>query len=431
MACTLAPPGSALTLYQAVERALCQSPKTREAWAAIKSQTAQVGISKSALMPHVNASVQWAKEHTYTEVPNSPDLSSGGGTHFRSDVLALEWVLFDFGARYEEMKSAQQLLVAAQQTHAATLQQVFLQTAADYYEAIAAQAAALSTREMEHAAKQSLDTASARVRGGVAAVSDQLQAQTAYAQANYARVKAEGMASTSLGTLALDMGLSPDGHFELAETQDGPLNDISFIKSLSTLLTDARQQHPVILASQAAVEAALARIKSVRANALPMLTLNGNISRNTQPVNPGPGMDGLSARSKGRYVGIVLSVPLFDGFASAYKIRAADADLEIQKDKLQEAEQQIAQEVWRSYQTFIVSTENLHNTETVLQSARQQYAAASERYRLGIANVLELISAQTSLSTALQQRVQAMAEWRVSRLELAASVGILGAWAIR
>lgn len=382
-------------------------------------------------MPTANASIQWARDRNQTDVINAPLLSSNNDARFRADTLSLEWVLFDFGARYEEMQNAQQLLVAATQTHAATLQQVFVQTARDYYEAAAAQTTVQSAREMERAAKQSLDAASGRVHGGVAAVSDQLQAQTAYAQAVYARARAEGMARTALGTLALDMGLPPDSRFELAEVLDGPLSDVTFIKSLDALLAEARQRHPAILAGQAAVDAARSRQKSILAQALPSVSLTGRISHNTQPVSLGLGLNELDARANDRYVGITLSIPIFEGFSSVYKARAAEADLETQQDKLLDTEQQVAQQVWSGYQTFMINTENVHNTDTVLRSARLQYNAASERYRLGITNILELMSAQTTLSQALQQRIQSLADWRISRLDLAASIGILGSWAVR
>jgi outer membrane protein len=45
---------SALSLPDIVERALCNNPQTREAWANARYQAAQVGISKSAYLPSIN-----------------------------------------------------------------------------------------------------------------------------------------------------------------------------------------------------------------------------------------------------------------------------------------------------------------------------------------------------------------------------------------
>src|SRR5690606_4813126 len=43
--------GSALTLADVVNSALCNNPQTREAWASARQQAAQLGIARSAYLP--------------------------------------------------------------------------------------------------------------------------------------------------------------------------------------------------------------------------------------------------------------------------------------------------------------------------------------------------------------------------------------------
>lgn len=429
--CSFRAPPASLALYDAVERSLCHNPKTLQAWASIKEQAAEVGVSESAFLPKLDGTMQYARDHALTDVYRSSSLDSNNYNRFRTDTLNLSWVLFDFGARYASLQNARQLLLAAEATHAATLQQVFLTTAKDYYSAVAARTSVQSTREMEKAAKQSLEAATARVGGGVAAVSDQLQTQTAYAQAVFNRAKAEGEQRAALGTLSLDMGLSPNTPFELAENLDGSLQDVTFIHSVDDLLEEAKQVHPSIKVAQANLDAAVAKEKTVLAQSMPSISFTAKATRNNQPVSFSLGQPEFAASTHDRYVGIELDVPLFEGFANLYKVKSAQAEIEVQQDNLLDAEQQVAQDVWTSYQTFLTDTENLHNTETILQSARLQFEAAQQRYQRGVANVLELMSAQTTLSDALQQRIHALADWRTARLQLAASIGTLGTWAIR
>ena len=45
-----------LTLTDVVDRALCNNPQTREAWANARYQAAQVGIARSAYLPSISAS---------------------------------------------------------------------------------------------------------------------------------------------------------------------------------------------------------------------------------------------------------------------------------------------------------------------------------------------------------------------------------------
>lgn len=66
----------------------------------------------------------------------------------------------------------------------------------------------------------------------------------------------------------------------------------------------------------------------------------------------------------------------------------------------------------------------------MLDIAQRAYLATESRYKLGVSSMLELLSAQSSLATAKRQRLQALTDWRTSRLQLAARLGSLGMWRI-
>jgi outer membrane protein len=102
----------------------------------------------------------------------------------------------------------------------------------------------------------------------------------------------------------------------------------------------------------------------------------------------------------------------------------------MQEQGLRDAQQQVAVTVWLSVQTLQTDTENLRNTDVVLQSAMQAFGAAQHRYQSGVGNILELLSAQSTLAASEQQSIQAQLDWRTARLQLAASLGRLGMWAI-
>jgi outer membrane protein len=329
------------------------------------------------------------------------------------------------------VKNSQQLLVAAQANQDATLQAVFANTAKDYYTAQAADANAQSKRRIESAAQKSLEAATARVGRGIAPITDQLQANTAYAQAVYDRAKAEGDARTALGMLAIDMSVSPDESLTLPEMDSGALPDTSFVHAVQDLLAQAKQMHPKVLAAAAQWQAALANIHFVRAQGLPTVQLVGESDHSNQPESASLGQPELPAQSRENFIGLKIQIPLFEGFGRGYQIRQAEAQADVQEQGLRDAQQQVAIGVWSSVQTLQTDTENLRNTDSVLQSARQAFEAAQHRYQLGVGNILELLSAQNTFSAAEQQRIQAQLDWRTARLQLAASLGQLGMWALQ
>src|ERR1700722_9722083 len=164
-----------VVLFDAIERALCESPKTRSAWAAIKAAAAGLGMSKSAYLPTLEGSVKYAYQHNETQVSDAPELQSNFAKPVNEESLALGWVLYDFGARAASLDNSHALLLSAQANHDATVQSIFASTAKDYFGAQAANANVQSKRRIEESAHDNLVAATARVTKGVAPLTDQLQ----------------------------------------------------------------------------------------------------------------------------------------------------------------------------------------------------------------------------------------------------------------
>lgn len=429
-ACVFGKLGQPLTLQEAVERALCRNPKTRQAWANIKIQAAAVGIGRAAYLPTLSGSWQRVQDASRTDVSGYPILSSSERATSNTESVSLSWVLYDFGGRSAALDNAKELLAAALANHEASLQEIFATVAKDYYTAQAAQGTLSTAKENEQMAYGIFTAATKRVDNGVAPISDELQAQTAYYQAVVNRAKAEGDCQSALGTLAADMGLRPDEPMTLPSVEEGNKPDNEFKKSVSDLIDEAVSKHPSVQAAQAQLKAAEAKEAQIRAEGLPSLKLVGQSSRNNQPVSPSIGQPALAATSRDNSIGAQVSVPLFEGFSRTYQIRQAQAQSELQSDVLAETEQQVGLDVWTSYQTLQAATQNLENSARLLDIAQQSYTAIQHRYVSGVGNIIELLNGQSSLDNAKKQRVQALTDWRTSRLQLASKLGQLGMWSL-
>ena len=423
--CQLTPPTGTIDLLTAVEHALCNNPKTRQAWNEVKFKAAQLGSAVSAFAPTVAGTVRQSSNKTSSEVQDTPQLSSEQRSSFRDYTLELSWKLIDFGARQAQAEYARQSLLAAQATHDDTLQSVFATTVRDYYAGVAARSALEAALGTEDDARRSLQAAKARVQGGIAPIIDQLQAQTDYAQAVFNRAKVGGESRVLIGVLAVDMGLPPNHPLMLPSLPDGIQLDSGLERPVNALIDEARQLHPKTLAARAQLLAAQARISSARALGLPSVSFTARLSTSTQPVIPAVGLPGLAATGRDRFVGLQLNVPIFEGFARTYEVSAARATLEGQEANLRDIEQQVTLNVWTTFTTLETDAENVRNTDVLLDSARQSFVAAQQRYQKGVGSIIELLTAQTSLANARQRRVQSLLDWRTARLQLAASLGQL------
>lgn len=425
--CQFVPLGAPLRLAEAVNRALCENPKTREVWANVKIQAAAVGVAKSAYLPTLSASLQDGRDDATTDVKGYSRLSSVTRSTLYSGSASANWILYDFGGRKAALANAQALLAAAHATHDATLQTVFATVATDYYAAQAAAAKLELAKETESIAYDSFTAASARVTRGVAAISDQLQAETAWAQSTFSRVKAEGDLQIAIGTLAAGMSLRADQPVAMPDAEDSVVPDNAFAETVTAMIEDAQRTHPAIAAARAKLDAAIASEQQTRAEGLPVFSLTGRYSQNNQPASLGLGEPHLPSTGRDWYLGVQVQIPLFEGFGRSYRIGGAHAQAELQKDMLDEARQQVALDVWKSYQLLQTDTENINNAATLLLVTQRSFDVARHRYAAGVGNILELLSAQKALSEARQQRVQALTGWRAARLQLAAKLGRLTA----
>ncbi|WP_083370260.1 TolC family protein [Chromobacterium sphagni] len=345
--------------------------------------------------------------------------------------LTLNWLLYDFGARDAALKNAHALLESAQANLDGVMQKVLAGTAQDYYAAIAAQAARQAEQETETVAEQSLEASSRRVRAGVAAISDQLQAQTAAAQARYALAKAEGAWRNAMGALALDMGLSPSTPLRLPPASQFDASSNAGLGPVDELLAVAQREHPSLLAARAQLAAAQAKEDQVQAQGRPSVSFVARANHSTQPESLGTGLPLVGARAQDHYIGIQVDIPLFEGFGRHYQILQAAAEAENRQAQLEDAQMQVTQGVWTHYQSLETATANARITRELLDSAQAAFVVGKARYEKGAGNILELLSVQAELAKARQQRVQALTDWLTARLQLAASVGRLDPGALR
>jgi outer membrane protein len=414
-----------LTLTDAVTRTLCRNPKTRGAWATIKLYAAEVRVARESYLPDLVGTAKELDSDTRTVVNHEPLLNTSAHSTYPQASLSLGWILYDFGERGAQLDAARQLLAAAQANLDLNLQQAFLQAAADYYDAQAAQASLESTREIEELTRKSVAGSHVRVDKGVAPISDELQAQTAHAQAVVNRVKAEADFKSKRGALAIDLGLDPDQSIVLPRSDPDVHTESVFNQSLHDLIEQAKRDHPSVAAAERGVAAAEADERAARAHGYPTISLVGGISRSNEPLAPSLGSPSIPGHVSNKSIGIAINVPLTDPLWKRGHVAQARAQVQVQQEALYGAKQQVAQDVWNSYTALQADTENLTSSEALLESARRAVDSTEHRYEGGVGSILELLSSQAAYASAAQQRIQALSDWRIARLNLGASLGRL------
>jgi outer membrane protein len=408
--CTL--PSEDLSLWRAIDLALCRNLATRSAWAAAHEQAAALGSSESDWLPDISATGSATRTfgpHQDNGVVDSADQNT------KDAAVNLSWTLYDFGGRTGRIRSARYLLDAAAATVSSVSQQTILSVVQNYYGVVAADADLVAAQTTEATASRSLEIARALREGGVATLADVLQAETAYDQAVLMRIQAGQSAMIARGSLAVVVGATADQRLKLA-ADPVPAQVPQLTARMEDLMAEASRQRPDLAAARAERDAAVANIAVARAAGRPSISIVAGRTMINQTEVPTQNFS---------QVGINITVPLFSGFSVGYGVRQAQAALESREVNAEQIRLNVTLDVWNAYYSLDSANQQLVITGTLTTTAQSNQDVAVGRYQAGVGTIIDLLTAQSAAASARQQRITAELNWEVARAQLALALGRL------
>lgn len=413
-----APPGSnaklpshPLTLAELTEFALQNNPRARQAWAAARAAAAGVGIEQADYLPQIIGSYA---------VNRSSQVSATSGalipwqTRYGPGV-SLSYVLFDFGARSDQVRSAEFRLLAANLSQNRTLQDIVYQVEQSYYRVLGLDAVVHVFELSLNNFQTALEAARRRRESGLATVADVYRAETQVAQAELNLTRSRGELQKARGQLASAVGLPVNGTLQIQ-----PLNEFPQVgpvtAGISDLLDRAKNVRPDLMAAEAQARAARATASAVSKAGLPSIELSGSASHqmyndNRQAVSP-------------YAIGLNVRIPIFTGFRDTYSVRQALAQADQAESQRDTLYRQTELDVWQAYYDVQTAAQAVGSIDAQVRSAEQTAQATLARYQGGFGSILDLLTAQVDESNARVQRVQSYLDWFTALARLNFSTGV-------
>jgi outer membrane protein TolC len=125
--------------------------------------------------------------------------------------------------------------------------------------------------------------------------------------------------------------------------------------------------------------------------------------------------DEMTETPEGYSAGLVLTIPLFDGFMRENAIRTARARQEKAQEQQVLAGQQIAKEVRQAALMLDAAEKSIDAARSGLSQAEEQFRVARERFASGRGIQLEILDAQATLTRSRFNIVSALAEHETAR----------------
>ncbi len=255
-----------------------------------------------------------------------------------------------------------------------------------------------------------------RLRLGSASKADLLKSKVNHLQAQYDLLiakKEDRVARLNLKKLiGMDLTdslflIEPSLEFELPEKE--------------TITQKALENDPYLNMYNAEKTSAKLDLLSNTTNQLFSLSVNGKYGYS------GDDFPTSSTWDEGYYSSVRLSIviPIFTGFSRVNDIMISRLRLSVAEIEVRDREREIRISAEDGYLGYKESVENVELTKATIDLANESYTATEERYRLGEASIIELLSAEEDLLQAQYSATQALFDYYLSIYKMKRIMGRL------
>ena len=415
-------------LFELIDIAEEQNPNARAAWEQVKQQAAAVKVARSALFPSLSVSAPTSEMREFLVFPyaDGPVL---GGPSLREDdttvnpVLALDYMLLDFGNRRASINTATTNLFVTGASLTGTHEQIALDVTRNYYRVVSSKGLVTSAQASLKDAEAIEEQVQARMEHGLATLPNFLNAKTQRQQAEYNLQNAIGAEQTAESDLARSAGLNPAVPVRVKDIahmpERGELED-----SAEQLIAKALVRRPDLLEAVARIRAADQSIKAARSALFPSLSVHTQGGEDLLWTTTSAGS--APYLHQGNWQGqLSFTWTILDGGRRRYQIVEAEEQKRIAQAQLQSAQDLATNQVWSNYINAKVAFRRLEISQDLLVSSQTSYDAAQESFGLGLETYIDLSNAEQTLAQARNEQVQAASEVLTDLAQLAYSTGDL------
>jgi len=191
---------------------------------------------------------------------------------------------------------------------------------------------------------------------------------------------------------------------------------------MGRLIEAALKNRPDYQAAKDRMGAQTLRVAVAKAGHWPSINLVGSYGVRNAPSPEDRGKNTSSTEDIGS-IGVVLSVPLFEGGRVAAKVSEETAILSAARDRLKKLDLQIRQETETAVLDVLSSTARFKATEKSIEQAKESLRIESMKYELGKGSITDVLDAQAALLQAETSNCRSCIDYHISMARLKLATG--------
>lgn len=391
------------TVERCMQYAADHSHTVRQQQFALEDSRAVKTQAIGAFLPSVYGSVDGQinfgraidpSTNTYTDVST---LYNGYG-------LQASLVVFDGLQRYNNLRLAKANVAMGRSGVRAEKDDVALKVYKAYMDLVYCEGAVSQTAKKRDESRELLRQTSVMAEVGQKSDADVAQMRATLAADEYELAHMQSQTTKARLALKQLMGFPVDS--ALAVIQPSFDDELLTADDASQISAFAATDNPRILKAQQNVEAARYSLRAARGALLPTISLSGGVSTSFFRNMDKGGHASFSSQFRnnaGEYVGLSLSIPLFDRLASYSTIRR-------RKTALAQAQENLAYEQSELRRIIVEAASDVANSTKEVEKMQEQVEADSiasrlttRKYEEGLASSIDV---KTAAVTLLQSRVR-------------------------
>lgn len=256
--------------------------------------------------------------------------------------------------------------------------------------------------------EQLLEQIKEREASGKASQAEVSAQQATVAQSRQSEIQADGNLRLSILELTQLLELeSPEG-FSVVSPDVENVHQTLLMKP-EAIYARALEVKPAVESARLGVDYAKLNIAKAKGAYLPSLSLSGGLGTNyyTNSKIASDGFWNQLGNNFSQYVGLNLSIPIFQRFSTRNNVRSAEIQYHNQQLALENVKKTLYKEIQQAYYNAVNAQARYSGSAESAESARVHYELTEEKYKVGKAGIADYNDARNNWLKAESEHIQA------------------------
>ena len=243
------------------------------------------------------------------------------------------------------------------------------------------------------------------VNVGKMSMADLAQLSAQRANDEYSIVEAKSQLMNYKLQLKQLLEITDNEQFDVAIPEIGDDQVLAQIPEMQTVYEQALLSRPEIERLQLAIKSSDVSVSIAKAGWMPSVNLTGGITTSTNSLS---GTDwGAQIKSNvNTSLGVGVTMPIYDGRSTKTAVnKARISQLQAQLN-LQDQQKTLYSDIQQYWLNAWTNQQKYQAAKSSVESAQQSYDLLSEQFRLGLKNIVELMTGKDNLLSAQQNQLQ-------------------------